>query len=106
IKITLLPKTNLGKLSLIMMVLSWILFVVGSVLPWKPDYSGFEIIIQNPLQTMINVLILAAGSITVIEGLMSVIKNKERSILVFLAILSCLYSILGFFGSIATIFFS
>jgi len=89
-----------------MMVSGWILFVLGSVLPWKPDYSGFEIIIQNPLQTIITVLILAAGSITVIAGLMSVIKHKERSILVFLAILSGLYSILGFFGSIATIFFS
>ena|SRR5665648_563296 len=105
-KITLLPKTNLGKLSLIMMVLSWILFVVGSVLPWKPDYSGFEIIIQNPLQTIITVLILAAGSTTAIAGLMSVIQHKERSILVFLAILSGLYSMLGFFGSIVAIFFS
>ena len=105
-KITLLPKTKLGKYSLIMMVLSWILFIVGSLLPWKPDYSGFEIIAQNPLQTIITVLIFLVGITTVITGLLSFIKHNERSILVFLAILSGLYSMFGFFGTILTIFFS
>jgi len=105
-KIILLPKTKLGKYSLIMMVLSWMLFIVGSLLPWKPDYSGFEIITQNPLQTIITVFIFLVGIITVITGLLSVIKHNERSILVFLAILSGLYSMFGFFGSIATVFLS
>ena len=105
-KITLLPKTKLGKYSLIMMVLSWMLFIVGSLLPWKPDYSGFDIITQNPLQTIITVFIFIAGIITVITGLLSFIKHNERSILVLLAILSGLYSMFGFFGSIATVFLS
>lgn len=105
-KITFLPKAKWGKWSLIMMVISWIFFVMGSVLPWKSGYSGFEIISQNPLQSIITVLILVAGCITFIAGFMSVVKNKERSVLVLLAILSGLYSMLGFLGSIVTIFFS
>jgi len=103
-EITLLPKTKLGKYSLIMMVLSWMLFIVGSLLPSKPDYSGLEIITQNPLQTIITVFIFLAGIITVITGLLSFIKYNERSVLVFLAILSGLYSMFGFFGTIALIF--
>ena len=55
-KISFLPKTRLGKWSVIMMISTWVVFVVGSVLPWKPGYSGFEIVIQNPLQGIITVL--------------------------------------------------
>ena len=105
-KITFLPKTSKGKWSVIMMVSSWILFVVGSVLPWKPGYSGFDFVIQNPLQAIISILLLAVGIATFCMALISVIKNKERSILVFLAILLGLYNILGFFGSIVNVFFS
>ncbi|PKM45466.1 MAG: hypothetical protein CVV03_06620 [Firmicutes bacterium HGW-Firmicutes-8] len=89
-----------------MMILNCALFVVGSVLPWKPSYSGFEIVIQNPLQAVITILMLAVGIATFSMALISVIKNKERSILAFLAILLGLYSILGFFGSIASVFFA
>lgn len=103
-KITFLSRTTLGKWSVIMMISSWILFVVGSVLPWKPGYSGFEFVIHNPLQAIITIMIFAASVATSIMGLISVMKNKEHSILVFLAILSGLYNILGFFGVIANMF--
>ncbi|GEM_PF-6660079 len=33
-KIRFLPKTHLGKWSVIMMISSLVVFVVGSVLPW------------------------------------------------------------------------
>ena len=106
LKISFLPKSRLGKWAVIMMILNCALFVVGSVLPWKPGYSGFEIVIQNPLQAIITILMLAVGIATFSMALISVIKNKERSILAFLAILLGLYSILGFFGSIASVFIS
>ena len=105
-KIKFLPKTRLGKWSVIMMISSWVVFVVGSVLPWKPGYSGFEFVIQNPIQGIITVLMLAVGIATSSMAIISVIKNKERSILVFLAMLSGVYSILGFVGSIANVFFN
>jgi hypothetical protein len=103
-KISILAKTYMGKLSIIMMISSWVVFVVGSVLPWKPGYSGFEFVIHNPIQAILTVLMLVMGIATLSMALVSIIKNKERSILVFLAILAGLYSILGFVGSIANVF--
>ncbi|MHB1485681.1 MAG: hypothetical protein ACYCYI_13630 [Saccharofermentanales bacterium] len=102
-KITFLPKTNFGKWSVIITIAGWILFVVGSLIPSKPDYTGFDIITQNPMQSIITLLLLAAGLLAVIMGLISVIRKQERSILVFLAILSGLYNIFGFVGVIITV---
>lgn len=106
LKVSFLPKSHIGKWSVLMMISNWILFIVGSVLPWKPGHSGFEFIIQNPLQGIITVLIFAAGIATISMAIISFIKNKERSVLIFLAIIAGLYSILGFIGSIATVFFN
>jgi hypothetical protein len=105
-KITFLPITKLGKWSVILMISSWILFAVGSVLPWKPGYSGFEIVVQNPLQGIITVLMLIIGIATFVTALNSVSKYRERSLLVFLAILGSLYSIPGFVGSLVNVFFN
>ena len=106
IKIIFLPRTRLGKWSIILTVVWFVLFVVGSVLPSKTGYSGFEIIIHNPLQTIITILLFGVSIATSITGLISVIKNKERSILVFFAIPSGLFNSIGFFGSILYVFFS
>lgn len=105
-KMKLLPKTSLGKWSVAMMISCLVLFVIGSVLPWKPGYSGFQIVVHNPLQAVITVLMLAVGIAASGTALISIVKNKERSILAFLAMLVGLYTILGFFGSLLTIFFS
>ncbi|HEX3032501.1 MAG TPA: hypothetical protein VHS59_09705 [Bacillota bacterium] len=105
-RISFLPKTLLGKRSVIIMVTSWVMFVVGSVLPWKPGYSGFDIVIQNPLQGLITLLLLALGLTTASMAMIAVFKDKERSVLVFLAILSGFYCLLGFIGSIANVFFN
>ncbi|MBU7006052.1 hypothetical protein [Phosphitispora fastidiosa] len=104
-KITFLPKTHLGKWSVAMMIASWVLFVVGSVLPSKTGYSGLEIIIQNPLQSIITILLLILGIVAFIMAVISVIRKQERSILVFLAIFLGLQSILGFFGMVVNLFF-
>jgi hypothetical protein len=106
LNIRILPKTRMGKRSLIMMILIFVLFIVGSLLPWKPGYTGFEIVIQNPIQGIITILMLIMGIATFSMALISVIKNKERAVLAFLAMLSGLYSILGFIGSVVNIFFS
>lgn len=105
-KVTFLPETTQGKWSIIMMISSLFLFILGSILPWKEGYSGFEIIIQNPVQGILTVLMFAVGIATLLLALISIIKKKERSILVFLAIFAGLYSLLGLLGSILTVFFS
>lgn len=104
-KITFLPKTKLGKWSVILMISSWILFIVGSVLPWKPGYSGFEIIVQNPLQGIITILMLVVGIASFGTALISVTREREHSLLVFLAILVSLYSIPGLIGTVLNVFF-
>ncbi|RJE48806.1 MULTISPECIES: hypothetical protein [unclassified Dehalobacter] len=105
-RITILPKSKSGKKSFILVIVSWILFVVGSVLPYKEGYSGLELILNNPLQVVITVLIFAAGIAAAIIGMKAVIRNKERSILVFLVILIGVYYILSFCGVAVNVFFS
>lgn len=102
----LLPKTKQGKWSVILMISNWVLFVLGSLLPWKNGYSGFEIVIQNPLQGILTFFILIIGIATSVTALIAVVRDKERSWLVFLAILAGLYSILGFVGSVVNVFFT
>lgn len=105
-KIALLPQTKSGQWSVNLMISSWVLFLVGSFLSWKPGYSGFEIVIQNPLQATITVLMLFIGIATAGLALFSIFRDKERSLLVFVAIPAGLYSILGFLGSIVNVFFN
>jgi hypothetical protein len=105
-KITFLPRTHLGKWSVILAIVSFILIVVGSVFPMEYGITGFKMFIQNPLLTIITILLSFVSIATSIMGLISVIKNKERSILVFLAIPSVLFSILGFFVPLVYVFFS
>jgi len=98
------PKGRLGLSSVIIMVCNLVLFLVGSLIPWKPSYSGFEIVTHNPLQAIITILMLVAGITTAIIGISSVIKEKERAVLVYLAILFGIYNIIGFFGVVANLF--
>lgn len=105
-KINFLPKSHLGKWAVIMMISNFIIFIIGSVLPWKSGYSGFEIIMHNPLQGVITILMLIIGIATSGLALISVFKHKERSIMVYLAIIFGLYSVLGFFGAVMTLLFS
>ena len=104
IKISFLPKTRLGKWSVILAFFSFVLFVVGSVSPMEYGITGYEMFIQNPRLTIITILLFFASIATSIMGLISGIKNKERSILVFLAIPLGLFSILGFFVPLVYVF--
>ena len=106
IKITFLPKTLLGKWSVILTIVNFVLFVVGSLVPMEYGITGLEMFIQNPILTIITILLFFFSIATSITGLISVIKNKERSILVFLAIPSVLFSILVFFVPLVYVFFS
>jgi len=97
-KISFLPKTRLGKQAVIFFVSSWVLFLVGELLPSKEGLSGWENVIQNPIHTLLTVLILVAGIAAPVMSLIAVIKKQERSILVFLIIPTIISSIIMFIG--------
>lgn len=105
-KIKILPTTRQAKTALILILVSLILFVIGSVLPSETNYTGMEIIKHNPLQAIITIMISAAGIGALVLGLSSVIKEKERSVITFLVILIGAYNALNLVGVIINIFFS
>ncbi len=81
-RITILPKTSLGWWSVWLLLACVLLFVIIVVL------GAFTGVADSPLVADISGpigLLLGAGSFTL--GLLSIIKSKERSILVFLALI-------------------
>jgi len=105
-KITILPKTQLGLWAIIMMVVSFVLLIVGLMLPYRIGYIGTDIIVQNPFQAVITVLVLAIGITGFIMALISIIKKQERSIPVFLAILLGIIYIVSLIVIMIYLFFS
>lgn len=103
-KITLLPKARYGKFALALIILCFILFVIGSVLPWKEGYSGIQLLIHNLLQTILTILIFAAGIMAAVLGTIAVVKNKERSIIVYLVIIAGIFNMISFIGVILNVF--
>lgn len=88
VPITLLPKTTLGRWSLGLAIASIVVFVVAAGLlndRWGLDENGDLI---NPVLTVVwTIIIVAPSGATLVTGLISVIKRKERSVLVFLGML-------------------
>ena len=87
-RISILPKTSLGRWS------------VGLVVPcilWPIIHSqaGIEILsVLDPVALLTTVCLGILGIGSLVTGLISIIKRKERSILVFLAVIVALF-ILG-----------
>jgi hypothetical protein len=88
VPINLLPKTSLGRWSLGLAIASIVVFVVAAGLlndRWGLDENGDLI---NPVLTVVLTIIIVAPSVaTLVTGFISVIKRKERSVLVFLGML-------------------
>ena len=86
-KITLSPTTKLGKWSVWLCVAFLILIVIAFM---SVIFSAKDEISQNffdPLWAAVTLLIAGAcGIFALVLGVISVIKNRERSVLVFLAI--------------------
>lgn len=102
-KITFLSKTLLGTTSIILSLVSLLFFIVLSLLPYKGGYSGFEAYRQNPIQGIGTVLILGLGIAAPIIGLIAVVKKQERSVLVYLVILSIIFTLLNLLGTIVSL---
>ncbi len=88
--IRLLPKSILGKWSVVLIVVMPILFYLG--MSFADFYSSIpagktilQDIVNRPGVALSMLVGFASGIIAFITGLVAIIKNRERSILVFLS---------------------
>jgi hypothetical protein len=88
-RISVLPKTSLGWWSVglcVASILFFALFVV--ILGPGPDYN-------MPLAYTLTIVLTGTAVAAFVTGLISIIKGKDRSILVFVAMAIGLYSLIG-----------
>jgi len=94
LKIIALPKSLSGWFSLCLVIISILFFFLFSIILGPgPDYN---MSLAYALTAVIGCIVAAA----LIIGLVGIIRNKERSILVFIALL---ISLLTLFGSITSL---
>ena len=89
VRISILPKTSLGWWS-VGLVVAWILFFVLSqvILGPGPNYN-------MALAYTLTIVVAGIGVAAFVTGLISIIKSKERSILVVLIVVGGLVLILA-----------
>jgi hypothetical protein len=94
-RISILPKTPLGWWSVGLVVASILFFVLSQVILGPgPDYN-------MPLAYTLTIVIAGISVAVLATGLIGIIKSKERSVLVFVAMVIGLWS--GISGLIACI---
>ena len=98
-RITVLPKTSWGKWS-VGLVLAFILFFALFVILVASGQRGGETFFSNLLLTVPMFLAGTCGVAAFVTGLIGIIKSKERSILVYLAILIGLYILVFGLGEV------
>ena len=86
--LSVLPKTSLGRWSLGLAIASIVVFVVAAG-PFREQWGLNENEEPvNPVLTVVfTVIIVGTSGADLVTGLISVIKRKERSVLVFLGML-------------------
>jgi len=88
-RITILPKIVLGWWPIGLVVFSILFFVLSQVILGPgPDYN-------MPLAYTLTVVLTGISVAAFVIGLLSIMKRKERSILVFVAMAIGLYSLVG-----------
>ena len=94
LQIGILPKSSLGKWSVGLAAAFILLSILFAVLTGLGDEPGpFALIF------VVNVVIGISSIAAFITGLVSIIKSKERSVLVFLAVLLGFCALLFYLGS-------
>ena len=101
-RIHFLPKTRLGKwsVSLIGIFITFIL-IFYALIEWA-DQRGGDTFFSNLWLTIPILTAATAGISAFVTGVVSIIKKKERSILVYLSILIGLFVIVFISGEIFT----
>ncbi len=82
-KITVLPKTFLGKISTVM----YLIFLTFMVLEGRLS--------ENPQHAIILLMMIAVIILAAIIGLIAIVRNKERSIIIFLMIPLGVFHLIG-----------
>ena len=93
-KINILPKSVLGWWSIGLVVVSILFFALFQVILGPgPDYN-------MALAYALTAILAGTALAAFVTGLSSIIRNKERSILVFVAVAISLYSLIGGIASL------
>jgi hypothetical protein len=88
-RISIMPKSILGWWSVGLVIASFVLFLLFDVIIGPgPDYN-------MALAYALTTVIAAISLVVFAASLLGIVKNKERSILVFMAIVIGLYSFIG-----------
>lgn len=93
-RISVLPKSSLGRWSVGLAVV-WILFFALSEILVGLEVLGPDS--NRALAVSLTIVVAGIGGAAFVTGLISIIKNKERSALVFLT------TAIGFYGLFGTI---
>jgi hypothetical protein len=89
VRISILPKTSLGRWSVGLVVTFILFFVLAEVILGPgPNYN-------MALAVALSIVAAGIGVAIFVTGLISIIKSKERSILVFLTTAIGFYSLFG-----------
>jgi len=88
-RISILPKSLLGWWSIGLVVANILFFVLSQVILGPgPDYN-------MPLAYTLTIVLAGIAGAAFVTGLVSIIKRKERSIIVFFTTFIGLYSLIG-----------
>jgi len=99
-RVIILPKSYLGKWSIGLIAAFVVFFVIFQILVASGQRGG-ETFFSNLALTIPIFLAGASGVLAFLTGLIGVIRNKERSILVFLAMLVGFLVLLFSIGEVA-----
>ncbi|MBI4743966.1 MAG: hypothetical protein HY776_03985 [Actinobacteria bacterium] len=94
-----MPKTYLGKWSVGLIIVFFLLFWLFQVLVASGQRGG-ETFFSNPLLSVPISLAGISGILAFFTGSISVVKNKERSVFVFISIALGLFVLIFVLGEI------
>ena len=98
-RVTILPKTPLGKWST-GLVIAFAVLLVAFLLLVASGQRGGETFFSNLVLTIPMLLAGTSAVFALLIGLISLIRNKERSIFVFLAMLIGLFVLIFWLGEV------
>lgn len=92
-----MPKTHLGKWSTGLIIAFLLLFIVFRLLVMSGQRGGATFF-SNPALAITGLLMGTSGILSFFTGIIGIIKNKERSVLVFLATIIGLFILIFVLG--------
>ena len=97
-RFSILPKTSLGRWSVGLGAAFILIFVLSGVLTALGGVGVGPAPVGPIAGVALGVAFAISGIAALITGLISIIKSKERSILVFLAVIAGLFCLIFFLG--------